>query len=131
MVDADDRREGLVGGDRVVVEHAAHPAAVDDAVVDAQAVDLELVEDAAAPGEATALRWWEDEWRAAVYERCLAQVRDEVRPDTFEVFRRFAMQGHAAQDVADALGVPRTRVYNVKLRIGRRLVELARRYEDA
>ncbi|MCP3913975.1 MAG: sigma-70 family RNA polymerase sigma factor [bacterium] len=76
-------------------------------------------------------RIWEEEWRGAILERCVERVRQEVEPATWQCFALQAFEGLSADEVVKRLGLPRTRVYNAKHRISRRLRELAREYEDA
>jgi len=75
--------------------------------------------------------WWEEEWQRAVYEQCLRRVQTEVTAETFEVFRMFVTGGRSAGEVAEQLGISRTKVYNAKFRVAQRLAELAKQYEDA
>ncbi|TWT46226.1 ECF RNA polymerase sigma factor SigL [Phycisphaerae bacterium RAS1] len=67
---------------------------------------------------------WDEEWRAAVLARCLAQVRSEVQPATYEAFELFAYRGMAAEDVARKLGMTANAVFGAKRRILRRVREL-------
>ena len=75
--------------------------------------------------------FWEEEWRRAIYERALRQVRFEVEPRTYEIFRLLVFEQRAARDVAERLSVHHTQVYNAKHRILKRLGQLAAEYEDA
>jgi RNA polymerase sigma factor (sigma-70 family) len=74
---------------------------------------------------------WEDEWRRSILERSLAQVAREVNAETFELFRRVALDGVPVDEIVEQLGVPRTRVYNAKHRVAARLRELVQHYDDA
>ena len=73
---------------------------------------------------------WEEEWRRAILERCIETVRAEVEAATWECFALQVFEGLGAEEVAARAGVPRTRVYNAKHRVARRLRELAREFED-
>jgi len=78
----------------------------------------------ALPDEDSLTQVWEEEWRQAVMQQCLATVRAEVEPRTFEIFELFAMQGLAAEVVAERLGVTANAVFGAKRRILRRIREL-------
>lgn len=75
--------------------------------------------------------WWEAEWERNVYERCIERVRSESTPQTMDIFRRLVMDGKSNADVAAELGLPLTTIYNVRSRVTKRIVELARIYQDA
>lgn len=76
-------------------------------------------------------RIWEEEWRREILERCIARVRKEVEPAIWECFALLTLHGLSTEDVVARLGLPRTRVYNAKHRVLRRLRELEREFEDA
>ena len=78
----------------------------------------------AAPAEAELERIWDEEWRAAILRRCTALVRSEVRPETFEAFRRHVLEGESVPHVAAAVGLSHEQVYDAKRRVLRRLREL-------
>lgn len=67
---------------------------------------------------------WDEEWRAAVMRQCLAEVRAEVQPATFEAFDLFACQGWPAEKVAQQLGMTANAVFGAKRRVLRRIREL-------
>ena len=73
---------------------------------------------------------WDEEWRDAVLRECLAQVRREVQPATYEAFDLFALQGQAAQCVAEKLGITSNAVFGAKRRILKRIRELHETMED-
>lgn len=74
---------------------------------------------------------WEEEWRRAILERCIETVRQEVEPITWECFALQAFEGLNGDEVAERMSIPRTRVYNARHRVSRRMRELALEYEDA
>ena len=74
---------------------------------------------------------WAEEWRRAILERGFERIRKETEPSTWECFALQTFEGLSAEEVAARLGLPRTRVYNAKHRIIKRLRELALEYEDA
>lgn len=67
---------------------------------------------------------WEQEWRDALVQQCLAQVRLEVDPRTLEAFDLFASQGVPAAEVARRLGMTPNAVFIAKHRILKRIREL-------
>ena len=60
---------------------------------------------------------WDDEWGKAVLRQCLAEIRNEVAPLTFEAFTLFALQQWPAKRVAAHLQVSEDLVYKSKSRI--------------
>ena len=68
---------------------------------------------------------WEQQWEAQILNRCLKQVQEQVDPDTFDAFRRVALEGQATADVAAAMSIPVDKVYYAKSRVTKRLKELA------
>lgn len=92
---------------------------------------LESAEERNYPDQDDALvRIWEEEWRRAIVERCIARVRSELEPATWECFALQVFEGLDAEQVAERTGLPRGRVYDAKYRVSRRLRELEREYED-
>ena len=67
---------------------------------------------------------WDEEWRTAVLQQCLATVRAEVQPTTFEAFELFACQGWPAERVAERLGITANAVFGAKRRVLHRVREL-------
>lgn len=84
----------------------------------------------AIPDEDSMAKVWEEEWRQAVMQQCLATVRAEVEPRTFEAFELFALQGLPAEDVAAKLGITANAVFGAKRRILRRIRELLPALQD-
>ena len=74
---------------------------------------------------------WEEEWRRSILERCIERVRQEVEPATWDCFALQVFEGLGADEVVARLSLPRTKVYNAKHRVSRRLRELALEHEDA
>lgn len=81
-----------------------------------------------APDDVEAL--WDREWREAILRDCMEQLRREVRPETFEAFRRFALEDEPADEVARSLGTTPNAVYLAKKRLLARLRELLPVMED-
>ncbi|MFT7669703.1 MAG: RNA polymerase sigma factor (sigma-70 family) [Planctomycetota bacterium] len=74
---------------------------------------------------------WEEEWRRSILERSFERVRQEVEPLTWDSFAMQTFEQLSVDDVAERLGLPRTRVYNAKHRIMKRVRELVIEFEDA
>ena len=74
---------------------------------------------------------WEDVWRRTIYARSLEQVQGEVTPQTFEIFRALVFDERPTEEICERFAISRTKVYNVKHRVTKRLAELVRQYEDA
>ncbi len=88
------------------------------------------LEEVASEGDGLA-SLWEEEWRRMVYARALECVRSEVTSDSFEMFQQVVFQGRSNDEVATQYGVDRSKVYDAKYRITKRLSQLASEYEDA
>jgi len=73
---------------------------------------------------------WDQQWREAVMQYCLAEVRREVEPRTFEAFELFAGKGIPAEQVAQQLGMTAMAVFGAKRRILRRVRELLPTVEE-
>ena len=81
------------------------------------------------PDEQSATEVFEREWRQAVFERCLEQVRREVAENTFLAFVLTVCQGRSPDEAAAALGITRGSVYTSKHRVLRRVRELQQQLE--
>ena len=68
-------------------------------------------------GEEAAQEIWRQEWRYALLEEALRQVRHLVGEKSFEAFSLFAVQQRSAQEVADQLGIAPASVYVYKSRV--------------
>jgi RNA polymerase sigma-70 factor (ECF subfamily) len=68
---------------------------------------------------------WDRDHDRHVVERLLALVRPDFRPATWEAFRRFALEGRPAGEVAAALGLSENAVILAKARVMKRLREEA------
>lgn len=75
-------------------------------------------------------RLWEQEWRDTVMQQCLAEIRREVEPHTFEAFELFAAKGLPAEQVAEKLGMTANAVFSAKRRILRRVRELLPKWDE-
>ncbi len=74
---------------------------------------------------------WEEEWQRTVFTRALERVRGEVSPSTFDIFRAVVFEELSTEAVCERFSIERTKVYNVKHRVSRRLNELIKEFEDA
>lgn len=95
---------------RKIARHGAQITKEDDTSFWAQVSD-----------PAAAQQTWEEEWRRAILTQCLAQVRQEVAPQTFEAFRLVVFEHVAPAEAAARLGLSRNAVFIAKHRIGTRL----------
>ena len=66
-------------------------------------------------------REWDQDHDRHVFERLLAIVQPDFHPTTWEAFRRFAMDGLPAAQVAEELGLTENAVLQAKSRILKRL----------
>ena len=73
---------------------------------------------------------WEEEWRQAVYQQCMVEVRVQFDAKTVDAFELFAKQGLAAQEVADKLGMTQNAVFLAKHKILKRIRELVPLMEE-
>jgi len=70
-------------------------------------------------------REWDLDHDRHVFQKLLAIVQPDFQPNTWEAFRRFAIDGHPAAEVAAELGLNVNSVLQAKSRILRRLREEA------
>ena len=84
----------------------------------------EFLDRLADPASELSARWDRDHDRH-VLDRLLAAVRGDVSPETWEAFRRFALDGRPAAAVAAELGTTENAVLLAKARILKRLREEA------
>jgi len=61
---------------------------------------------------------WEEEWRDQIRRVALEKVKRRVKPEQFQMFDFYALQGLPVQEVARTLGVSVMRVYLARHRIG-------------
>lgn len=73
---------------------------------------------------------WEAEWRRAMTDACIAEVRRHVEPTTFEAFSLFVLQEWPAEDVAGHLGISRNAVFKAKRRVLSRMRDVYRRLQS-
>jgi RNA polymerase sigma-70 factor (ECF subfamily) len=66
-------------------------------------------------------RQWDRDHDRHVFERLLQVVRPDFAAGTWELFRRFAVDGHPAARVAEACGVSEAAVLQAKSRVLKRL----------
>ena len=87
---------------------------------------MDLVE-----GEEQAASAWEEEWQRTLFTRALERVRAEVSPGTFDIFRALVFDEMDTDAVCERFQIERTKVYNVKHRVTRRLNQLVQEFDDA
>lgn len=76
------------------------------------------------PDEAALEQAWEREWRQAVYQQCMVEIRRQFNNKTVEAFELFAKDGAPAREVAEQLGITANAVYLAKQHILKRIREL-------
>jgi RNA polymerase sigma-70 factor (ECF subfamily) len=74
---------------------------------------------------------WDAEWERTVLDQCLAQVRQEVEPQTFEAFRLAVLENQSTESTCAATGLSREAVYVAKHRVLKRIREARSELEDA
>jgi RNA polymerase sigma-70 factor (ECF subfamily) len=82
-----------------------------------------------APDERAATHVWDREWERSLLDECLSCVRQEVEPTTYAAFEMTVVHSRPAAEVAEALGVAVTAVYNAKHRVVQRLRDLRDLFE--
>jgi len=61
---------------------------------------------------------WEEEWRAQIRQAAIERVKRRVKPEQFQMFDFYALQGLPVQEVARTLGVSVMQVYLARHRVG-------------
>lgn len=92
--------------------------------------EVALLAERATPTESDLSAIWDRQWEQSVLEQCLARVRREVEPATFEAFDLVVRQDLDAAAAAASLGLPIKSVYNAKHRVLRRIRELRHEFES-
>lgn len=72
---------------------------------------------------------WDREWHRAVFDHCLARVKQEVQPSTFDAFYRLVVREQPVADVARELAMSDNSVYVAKHRVLRRMREFEHEFE--
>lgn len=72
---------------------------------------------------------WELQWDRHVFERCLAQVRHELKPETVRAFELVTLEELSASEVAERTGLTTNAVYLAKRRVLQRIQELREEHE--
>jgi RNA polymerase sigma factor (sigma-70 family) len=70
-------------------------------------------------------RGWDAEHDRQILSRLLNRIRAEFAPTTWEVFRRYVLEGHSPKAVAAAVGVTANAVFIARSRVLKRLREEA------
>lgn len=82
-------------------------------------------------GEEAAREIWRQEWRYALLEEGIRQVRHLVGEKSFEAFSLFAIQQRPAQEVAELLGIATASVYVYKSRVLDAIRKWAEQFEES
>jgi len=82
------------------------------------------------PGADELQQAWDREWRESILMQCLARVREEVAPQTYEAFRLVAVEAREPARVAEQLGMTRNAVFIAKHRVATRLRQLCAACEE-
>jgi len=67
---------------------------------------------------------WEQVWLEEHLRYCCEHVSGEVRPHTYEAFRRVAVEQQPVREVCEALALTPNQVYVAKSRVSRRLQDM-------
>jgi RNA polymerase sigma factor (sigma-70 family) len=73
---------------------------------------------------------WEQNWKRHVFDWAAALVREEFEPTTWKSFWATAVEGRAAKEVADELGMTTGAVYVARCRVLARLRDAAGQVDD-
>jgi len=73
---------------------------------------------------------WEAEWRQAVLQNCLEEVRREFDTKTIQAFEMFAWKGRPATEVGEELGMSPNAIFICKHRVMKRIRELLPKMEE-
>ncbi len=60
-------------------------------------------------------------WREEHLRFCLAEVREEVEPKTYEAFESYVLQERPVEEVCERLGLTANNLYRIKYRIAQKL----------
>lgn len=90
----------------------------------ARGADYEGLADQLADPESQLSKRWDEEYHRAVCGRLLELVESEFQPQTLEAFRRVAILGQSATEVASELGLTTNAVRIAQSRVLRRMREL-------
>jgi RNA polymerase sigma-70 factor (ECF subfamily) len=85
---------------------------------------------ASIPGEDELTRLWEAEWRKALIQACLKQVRRYLEETTVRAFELTVLERWPADKAAAQLGISRNAVFHAKRRVLSHLREAYRCMED-
>ncbi|HOW18631.1 MAG TPA: RNA polymerase sigma factor [Phycisphaerae bacterium] len=79
----------------------------------------------------TAARIWEHEWRCAVLQACVAEVAQDVAPETLAAFDLYVLRQWPAERVAVQLGMTTNAVYLAKNHVLTRIRQIREQIEAA
>jgi RNA polymerase sigma factor (sigma-70 family) len=92
-----------------------HRADPDDPAVEAEIAGLSDSQDRELDG------LWEKEWQSHLRSSAIERLKHRVKPEQFQMFDLYVLQGWPVAKVAEALGVSRMQVYLARHRLGSRL----------
>lgn len=72
-----------------------------------------------------------DRWRNLVLEEAKELLRTRVKPETFQAFELYVLQGRDPIKVAEALGMTMNQVYVAKTRCTKALEKILKEFDDA
>lgn len=72
---------------------------------------------------------WEQEWKQHLYQLAVERVKRRVRPEHFQIFDLYVIQGWPVTKVAKALGVSLPLIYVTRHRIGSQLKQEIKRLQ--
>jgi RNA polymerase sigma-70 factor (ECF subfamily) len=81
------------------------------------------------PDDHTISEIWEGQWRKAVLQACLGEVRRDVQASTMRAFELCVLEGRTVDQTADELKMNREAVYKAKSRVLTRMRELREKLE--
>jgi len=67
---------------------------------------------------------WEEEWRQAVLNSCLAELRKTCEPHTMRAFELYVLNDWPADKVASEVGISRDAVFQAKRRLMKKMREM-------
>jgi RNA polymerase sigma-70 factor (ECF subfamily) len=73
---------------------------------------------------------WEAEWKRAIANACMEQVRNQFEPTTIRAFELFVLNDWPADEVASVLGTSRNAVFLAKRRVLSRMREIHAQLEE-
>ena len=76
------------------------------------------LDDVADPASLEVDAIWNKEWEGHLMDMAVERVKKQIRPEHFQIFDLYVLQGWAPAKVAKALGVSLAQVYIIRHRVG-------------